>query len=87
MIEDFFDNVALDEFKNNRTKPLSENLTDFLTHVISWKKWCWIFTISEKYELLHKFKNDYKDKEAIMEHSKLTKKLVRRFYNYFMKNR
>ncbi len=85
MVEGFLSKVALESFKTNSDNPLSVNMYDFLHYVISYKKWRLIISPSDTYKILSKFKKQYEDEDAVMEHSPLTAKLLKDLYHFFRK--
>jgi len=86
MVEGFLGKVALESFKTNSDNPLSVNMYDFLHYVISYKKWRLIISPSDTYKLLSKFKKQYENEDAVLEHSPLTAKLLKDLYHFFRKH-
>lgn len=86
MVKDFLNYVPLKEYIRNDREPLSVNMYNFIYYIIVYKQWRLVLFPEANYNILHKFKEQYKDEDSVLEHSPLTKKLLKDLYYFFKEN-
>ena len=85
MVKDFLNYVPLKEHIRNDEEPLSANMYNFIHYILVYKQWRLVISPSSTYEIISKFKDQYEDEDAVMEHSPLTAKLLKDLYHFFRK--